>query len=171
MIRSVWLSQSTASLWPVSQVVGTTHAAERADVPVERAAPALLRPLVGGVLHRQCWRPLCNQGTRMLGGTDMCGRCFDTDIVSRQLSSLCVRQGGLGIERESTNNYRLKERVHLPPENSYQVFQVASDSPTKVLLALDRKQPFRFVSQGYLDTAYWLNVSWRRSLILFVFSI
>lgn len=69
-------------------------------------------------------------------------------------SQRCGRQVGLGIERESTNNYRLKERVHLSSENSYQVFRTTSDSPTKVLPALDRKQPFRLVSQGYLDTAY-----------------
>lgn len=42
------------------------------------------------------------------------------DIVSKQLSLLCGRQVGLGIERESTNNYRLKERVYLSSENSYQ---------------------------------------------------
>lgn len=74
-------------------------------------------------------------------------------------SQRCGRQVGLGIERESTNNYRFKERVHLSSENSYQLFRVASDSPTKVILALDRKQPFKLVSQWYLDTEYWLNVS------------
>lgn len=74
-------------------------------------------------------------------------------------SQRCGRQVGLGIEKESTNNYRLKERVNLSSENSYQVFRVTSDSHTKVHLTLDRKQPFRLVSQGYLDTAYWLNVS------------
>lgn len=68
-------------------------------------------------------------------------------------SQRCRRQVGLGIERESTNNYRFKELVHLSSENSYQEFRVASDSPTKVILVLDRKKACIAGAFGYIILA------------------